>query len=293
MDNFLGVNAFCIGSSKCGTTTLHDVLADHPDCCVSIPKETNFFLYDDLYNLGFEAYSRKYYRHYNGEPVSIDISPLYSSWKIDLVLQRISDYRQNAKIIYLIREPISKLESLWKMIYRYNIAYAIKTPSSIMALKGFEDWLNWCRVHDKSKIEEVMYGSKINSILRHFPLDALYVCSLEALESEMEAIITFLGLSRMSRESYVSRQANRARNKISSLAWLAPHVAAVLGRNKVSSIIQQSLRSRLFTREIRYNQPLLSVACRQRILYETANDYRACLYPLGDIVSSWEDPARQ
>jgi hypothetical protein len=284
------VSAFCVGSSKCGTTTLYDVLAEHPDCCVSVPKETNFFLNDELYRQGLEAYFSTFYQHYNDESVCIDVSPLYSSWKSDLVLKRISCYNQSAKIVYLVRDPISKLESLWKMIYRNNIIGRLRTPSSMMALKGFEPWLEWCQLNDMSKIEEVMYGSKINTILRYFPATSLYVGSVETLESDLSLIMDFLGLSRIPKNIYNSRRSNRAPDMVGALAWLAPFIESSFGHNKVSISIQARLRNHLLKRKIRYNQPELSDHWRDKILQETARDYRRCAYPMEKITSSWQVP---
>ena len=161
------VNAFCIGASKCGTTTLYDVLAEHEECCASIPKETNYFLGDVCSRQGIGSYFSTFYQHYNRELVCMDVSPLYSSIKINLVLKRISSYNPNAKIIYLVREPISMLKSLWKMVYRFNKLRGVRTPSSIMALKGFEPWLDWWEVNNKSKIRG-MYGLRLIQYLSTF-----------------------------------------------------------------------------------------------------------------------------
>ncbi len=34
----------CIGAMKCETSSLHRYLGEHPQVCVSTPKETDFFL---------------------------------------------------------------------------------------------------------------------------------------------------------------------------------------------------------------------------------------------------------
>ena len=37
------LNFFCIGAAKCGTTTLHDILIQHPNIYLPKVKETKFF----------------------------------------------------------------------------------------------------------------------------------------------------------------------------------------------------------------------------------------------------------
>lgn len=284
------VNAFCIGASKCGTTTLYDVLAEHEDCCASIPKETNYFLSDVYSSQGIESYFSTFYQHYNRELVCMDVSPLYSSIKINLVLKRISSYNPNAKIIYLVREPISMLKSLWKMVYRFNKLRGVRTPSSIMALKGFEPWLDWCEVNNKSKINEVMYGTKINSILQYFPASSLYVGSLENLENDIELIVGFLGLSAIPKCNYVSRKSNRAPDSVGSLSFLAPLLKLKLGKYQVPRRLQNYLLMNFIPRKFEYNNPGLSSEWRRKIYEKTTDDICSCVYPMEKIVSSWRAP---
>jgi hypothetical protein len=43
-----------LGARRCGTTTLHSWVGQHPDVLVSRPKETDFF--DRAYAKGLDAY---------------------------------------------------------------------------------------------------------------------------------------------------------------------------------------------------------------------------------------------
>ncbi|WP_279401832.1 hypothetical protein [Piscibacillus salipiscarius] len=36
-------NLFVIGASKCGTTSLYEILKEHPNICMSNLKETGYF----------------------------------------------------------------------------------------------------------------------------------------------------------------------------------------------------------------------------------------------------------
>ncbi|MDQ1697372.1 MAG: hypothetical protein QOJ03_2725, partial [Frankiaceae bacterium] len=38
-------NFLILGAARCGTTSLHYYLAEHPDVCMSTIKEPNFFLF--------------------------------------------------------------------------------------------------------------------------------------------------------------------------------------------------------------------------------------------------------
>ena len=56
-------NLFLIGSMKSGTTTLHDLLAEHPDISMSEPKEPCYFVDPDLLkNLWPEMWRMGYWK---------------------------------------------------------------------------------------------------------------------------------------------------------------------------------------------------------------------------------------
>ncbi len=46
----------CAGTFKAGTTTLHDMLVQHQQICLPLPKETYFFGSKNLYEKGLDYY---------------------------------------------------------------------------------------------------------------------------------------------------------------------------------------------------------------------------------------------
>ena len=50
---------FIAGNSKSGTTALYHFLAQHPEVCMSNPKEPNFFATDFLHEEGVGAFDRR------------------------------------------------------------------------------------------------------------------------------------------------------------------------------------------------------------------------------------------
>ena len=49
-------NFLIVGAQKCGTTSLHDILSEHPQANMSNLKEINFFYSEDKYAKGLEHY---------------------------------------------------------------------------------------------------------------------------------------------------------------------------------------------------------------------------------------------
>lgn len=108
-----------IGSAKCGTTSLFDYLSEHPSICPSVPKENGFFA---EYQKKDEHW--KYLRdvqHYEDFWPSFDpsvhryrleASTSYTRWPLeDGVAQRMHAYGVQPRLIYVVRDPIERIES--------------------------------------------------------------------------------------------------------------------------------------------------------------------------------------
>jgi len=106
-------NLFIIGASKCGTTSLWYMLKQHPDVFLATPKEPLFFSFSN-YQDNLKWYEGLY-NNVKMEKIIGEASPVYSETTlIPEIPQRIYDYNSEAKIIYIVREPIDRLKSVWR-----------------------------------------------------------------------------------------------------------------------------------------------------------------------------------
>lgn len=103
-----------IGAAKCGTTTVHDLLGEHPEIFVPDRKEPYFFARESL-----EEFRRWYEGLFDGAEGARAIgeaSVLYTHpWYTELAAERIARLLPRARLIYMVRDPIRRLESDWKM----------------------------------------------------------------------------------------------------------------------------------------------------------------------------------
>lgn len=99
------VNFFVIGAPKCGTTSLHDWLTQHPE--LDVPARKELFYFDYQYELGLNWY----HSHFNFGSNSIkgDFTPTYLYSKE--AIQRIYDYNDEAKILVVLRDPVGRFIS--------------------------------------------------------------------------------------------------------------------------------------------------------------------------------------
>src|ERR1044071_2192855 len=98
LPNFLGV-----GAQKAGTTTLYEILKQHPD--IFLPKkikETKFFVYEEKFQKGRAWYEKEFFSEWNGEKAVGEIDPAMIFEEKSA--QRIFDaLGKNMKLIFIFR----------------------------------------------------------------------------------------------------------------------------------------------------------------------------------------------
>jgi Sulfotransferase domain len=95
-----------IGAMKAGTTSLHRYLSAHPEIFMSEIKELNFFNTSLNWNKGIDWYKSQFNVNYK---IRGESSPNYAKW--EGTAERVHSILPNAKIIYLLRDPIKRFVS--------------------------------------------------------------------------------------------------------------------------------------------------------------------------------------
>ena len=178
--------ALIVGAMKCGTTSLFEHLARHPEICASARKEPMFFARDDW--TGDMADYRQLWPDFDPARhlYALEASTGYSKWP-DLpdVPPRIRDFAAehgtSFKFIYILRDPL-------KMI------------ASAIGHGQDQDWTKNDRDRLLRHLQRVAdFEAQLGRYRACFPASDLHVLQLEKLvaepERELAAIATFLGLS--------------------------------------------------------------------------------------------------
>lgn len=121
-------NLFLIGAMKSGSTTLHELLAEHPQICMSEPKEPCYFVEPDLlkdmwpemWRMGFWRSEAVYLDLFKAKPEAIyrgESSTDYSKLpKVAGVVDRLATYNPEARIVYIMRDPVQRtISHYWHM----------------------------------------------------------------------------------------------------------------------------------------------------------------------------------
>lgn len=105
-------NFLCVGAQKAGTTTLYEVLKQHPDIFLPQIKEPHFF--DEHYTKGVSWYEKTFFNTALNQNAIGEITPAYLY--IDDVPQRILEtLGPNVKLLFIFRDPVERAYSHYLM----------------------------------------------------------------------------------------------------------------------------------------------------------------------------------
>jgi hypothetical protein len=204
-------NFIVIGAAKSGTTSLHRYLAAHPDVYMSQTKELNFFVsirgqvpnagdgprpLGGNWAQGIEWYERQF-QAANGARALGEASPRYAMHPfLPGVPERMAQVIPNAKLVYLVRDPIRRMVSHY--IHRTRSMYE-ERPMDVALTEEGGEYLSGSR-----------YAHQVDQYLLHFPRSHVIVVLSEKLRSDREAtlerIFEFIGVDPGWRDPGLARE---------------------------------------------------------------------------------------
>ncbi|MEQ1868539.1 MAG: sulfotransferase domain-containing protein [Vicinamibacterales bacterium] len=102
-----------IGAAKAGTTTLYEILRQHPQVFLPSTKEPAFFCDDEYYEQGADWYRRTYFGGAGGR-VSGEATSTYLFWSGKVVPRLQHTYgAQLPRIIAIFRDPVALVHSFY------------------------------------------------------------------------------------------------------------------------------------------------------------------------------------
>jgi hypothetical protein len=177
-------NLFIVGAMKCGTTSLHHYLDQHPAISMSRIKEPDIFT-KPRWRDEVSRYARLLDA---GAPVRGESSTNYAKYPLFAdVPPRIASMAPEAKLVYLVRDPLSRSISQWV----HNVGQGREHRTLDDALRDFED-------PENSYVWSGRYATQLERYLEHFGIDQVLVLDQADLRSDRLATIRrvfrFLGV---------------------------------------------------------------------------------------------------
>lgn len=175
-------NLIVIGAMKCGTTALYYYLSKHPQIKMSRRKEMMFFSHEFRWKRGV-AWYRSNFR--GDEPVKGEVSPQYTEYPQRTgVAERMYSVVPDAKLIYLVRDPIDR------MLSHYVHSYANHTEhrDAAEALSDLQSpYVTWSQ-----------YFMQLEQYLQYYPRENILVVDQSDLYhnrlSTLQRVFRFLGV---------------------------------------------------------------------------------------------------
>lgn len=192
----LRVQFLIIGVQKAGTTALFDYLRADPDVSPAHSKETHFFDDNsiDWAAPDYERYHAQFDWDRHGLPG--EATPIYIYWPN--CLERIAAYNPMMRLIVLLRDPVERAWSHWKMEYGRG---AETKPFSWCIRAGRARMLDaepWGYHREFSYVERGYYGEQLERLFGFFPPERVLLLKSQDLyakpDEALAATRRFLGL---------------------------------------------------------------------------------------------------
>lgn len=261
---------------KCATTSLCDIFAAHPQMFVSDPKELDFFCYEEVFARGWSWYE-SVFAGAEGKLAVGEGSPNYTKLMLHpRAPERIAKHLPDAKLIYIVRHPLKRIESHW--------LHSIASGLDVAPLGEFLK--RWPHMIDTS-----LYWKQISAYRRFYPDKHILVLFFEDLVKCPEQLLTrsyeFLGVNPAlggadpSRPSHVSAAA-RLDGPVIRFLQKIPVAHAVKRRApKLAHNMMRRLRRPLPAR------PEWSAETRREVVKQLADDTAEFLRHYGKPADFW------
>jgi hypothetical protein len=207
------VDFFLIGAPKAGTTSLATALANHPEMCVSDPKEPNL-----VANFRGTFVRRQqlpdwaaYERCFQGRP-GLRLDASVCVFADPDAPARYKEWFPDAKFLVTVRDPVVRAVSHWAMI-----------SDSGEDLEHGADWKSFRHAWaDARLVDHSLYGRNLERWLQHFARERFFFLTMEDMAARpgdaLRSIAEFCGIppggfteSKLGHENAAQRRTAQAR----------------------------------------------------------------------------------
>lgn len=253
---------FLAGAPKSGTSTLAHLLNQHPE--IHIPPQKELFFFDFNYARGLDWYQQLFLQARPGQRIG-DATPWYMSWPG--VPERIADCFPQARIIFLLRDPVARAWSHYWHDYSSMVIELDLSPR-----RYFQRAADTRRVRSCS-----LYATHLRRWLSFFPPGQILLASTLCLQRQpqrlLDDIASFLGCTEPFPTGICAQSTRR-------MTGLSPRKSPL----KLLALLQQRLTASQFSAVA----GMLNRHPRLKALF-----FRSRSMPLTDADRDWLEPIFQ
>jgi len=245
-------NFIIVGAQKSGTTTLYDVLNNHPEVNMSLIKEVNYFTSNKKMSKGLEYYSKSFRAPEKTEKVTGEASPGYMCYPG--VAKQIKKDLGDIKIVMILRDPIQRAFSQYWDNRRHLSEYM--TENEIVDKYLFSEYIPGQRGY----FSRGTYINYIKEYVQNFEVNQIHIIILEELirdpEMHLKSLFEFLKISTSKKHLKLNKASN------SSMIWKNPIYLLFLRHPRLIFLLPKYVRKFLFFGKkstYKYNLPSLKI----------------------------------
>lgn len=276
------------GFSKCGTTTLCALLAEHPQ--LFIPprfKEPRFFNRAD-YAMYWNWYQDLFYTA-PANALLGEGSVSYTEAEFALIsVKRLAKDFPKIKIILIARDPVDRIESSYREMHNSGTDWGMLSPFNI------EDAL----LQIPNMLDDTKYWEILELYRQHLPTENILVLFQEDLKSAPGAVLeqcfNFLGVMPISISYSQTKKLNQGTNKyydtlrLRELRKIELHPQAAMASYPISAAVQNQFMPQLNLRKPFGNEPIdWSANARMQLLKALGTGPTEFLNQHGKDISFW------
>lgn len=195
-------NFLIAGVQKAATTAVHHFLRHHPQIFMPSIKELHFFDRENGIDWSNPDYS-EYNRHLNNPGIATaygEATPIYTFWPHSI--ERIHRYNTDMRIIVILRDPIERAYSHWKMettrgAEQLNFSNAIRGGRSrVRTIDAISngDYATF------SYVERGIYAPQVKHLINAFPRQQICFATVDELQRDhhqfLDDVYAFLGVEK-------------------------------------------------------------------------------------------------
>lgn len=241
-------NFLCVGAQKAGTTTLYEVLKQHPDIYLPDVKEPHFF--DEHFQKGVDWYKKTFFNQVKDETAIGEITPayLYMNEAPQRILETLGP---EVKLIFIFRNPADRAYSHFLMS-KFN-GYEKASFDEVMGKDNIGNkTLNTTENRRFSYKERGYYGRQLSKYMEVFPKKNMHFVLFEDLVSKNKqsaygAILRFLGVKDSELNFNIrSNTAKRVRNSfLQKILLNNPLLSSIAKKLLPNASTRKSIRTKV------------------------------------------------
>jgi hypothetical protein len=195
-------NFFLIGAAKAGTTSMHDVLRQHPEIFLAKRKEPSFFNTEEHYARGLKWYQETHFNNANGFPRRGESTSTLLYWSMSVVPRIMETYGdRKTKFIAIFRDPVQRAYShYWMQVHNSSETLSFEDALANEGERLHKDWeyLKKLGREHRGYYRGGCYATLLQPFLENFPRQDFAFVLLDDFQHNfsetMAGLANFLGV---------------------------------------------------------------------------------------------------